>query len=154
MDPLRYYIQAVHEHCNIHKNALFVCFSNILLRRQKISGLTPHKPIIESVAVAVKELIHLSKSTTHRYIPEARLQSLTKIIGVFSTSLPDSLLDMKQFRYHILSMMKKFCSPSLFLALSSTESMWLETFVEISNGRISVEQAKYLSGSERAALVA
>lgn len=61
---------------------------------------------------------------------------------------------MKIFRSDILSMLKKHGSPSFFSTLSSAESMWPETFVEISKGEISLSQAKCPSAKERAQLIA
>lgn len=111
------------------------------------------KPIIESGSAAVKELVSISKSGPQGIISEATLQSLAKRFGVYTTSLPGSLSDMKRFRNDILSMMKKHGSPSFFLTLSSAECMWPETFVEISNGAISVEKVRFMFSSERAELV-
>lgn len=74
-----------------HNNILFICYANTILRRQRISGLTSHKPISASVSEEVKELIRIAKSESHETVCEATLQSLSKRVGVYSTSVPGSI---------------------------------------------------------------
>lgn len=50
--------------------------------------------------------------------------------------------------------MKKKHGPLLFLTLSSADSMWPEGFVEVSNGTLTIEQARKLSVKDRAELMA
>lgn len=61
---------------------------------------------------------------------------------------------MRAFRNDILSMKKKHGPPSYFLTLYFADSMWPQGFIEISNGKLSIEQAKQLSVKERAELMA
>lgn len=61
---------------------------------------------------------------------------------------------MAAFRADIYSMYSEHGAPGFFVTLSAADSFWPETFVWVSDGTLSVEDAKKLSVQERAKLLA
>jgi len=50
-------------------------------------------------------------------------------------------------------MMSEYGAPRYFETLSAADSVWPETLVQVSGGRLTTEEAKNLSSSERAELL-
>lgn len=118
-------------HCNIP----FVFYSNFILRKHQITGVSAFKPVGPSVSKAVSKLVRISKSQgtpLNEHVPDSTLRSLTSQVYFHAMALPGSIGDMARFRKHIFSMMSEHGPPTFFLTVSSADSVWPETFFEIS----------------------
>lgn len=139
---------------NFHRNIVFVCYNNLTLRKQKITGLLSKKPVTASVREAVKQLGHISHAKPNKIVPDSFLQRIANRVSFHVDDIPGSYSDMMKFRGDLLSMMKKHGPPSLFLTLSSADTIWAKGFVEMILGKLSIEEARKLTAKERADLMA
>lgn len=105
MRQLRYSNSLLNVSKKYHLYSLYK--SNLIIRRIRITGLTAHKPISNSVEEAVKPLVRLSKSNESFPVPEATLNALSRQVGAYVDELPGSFSNMRKFRNDILSMKKK-----------------------------------------------
>lgn len=87
-------------HCNLP----FVFYSNFILRKQQITGVSACKPIARSVGNAVSELIKLAKTQYSDCVSETTLRSLAAQLSFHTNNLQGSISDMAEFRRNILSM--------------------------------------------------
>lgn len=142
------------EELGFKNNALFICYSNSYLRKQRISGIVSNRPITKPVESAIEEMIKICKDGNQETIPESALQSLIKRVSLYNINLPGSLSDMRDFRGDIISMMKKHGPPSIFLTLSSAESFSFETFIEIFSGKITRDEFNMLTSKQKADIIA
>lgn len=127
----------------------FVCLANIVLRRQRITGVAANKSISAAISETVRELVRIAHSNQIKSIPYSTLNVLINKLSVYLNNLPGSLANMSSFRNDILAMISKQGPPSFFVTVSSADSMWPEVYVELSSGNLSLENAKKASASER-----
>ena len=137
---------------NFHTHITFICYANIITRRNKITGLIAKKPISQKVPKAVEELVRLSHERTRTSVPESTLQVLMKQVSVFVDKLPGSVRDMADFRKDLITMMVRKGPPSFFLTLSAADSVRIETYLDILKGA-SIQDVKNLSSQQRLELL-
>lgn len=153
---IKYVIQI--EELGFHKNILFILYANNVIRRRKITGFACNKSISGGVRDAVRDLIEMIRngstevnSDQHRVAVEALLNR----ISYHTNDITGSVQDKAFHRQNILSMYNdsRHGAPQLFVTLSAAESFWPETFVFISGGKISLEEAKNLNSNQRADMI-
>lgn len=140
------------------RDMTFLFYSHCIKRKGRISGVTACKPISEFVQNAAQELLKLSEKCTvmrNKFdeVSEKAVRALVNQVSFHMENLPGSVKDMSNFKRNLFTILSEYGSPSFFVTLSSADSLWIDSLIDLSNGVLNDDTAKSYTAKERGMLL-